>query len=191
MSNRLWYDVGKVCMNSIWEKGINVTTSNIVLVGFMGTGKSTVGQKLAERLGWSFQDSDAALEEEHQTSISDLFRIHGESHFRSLESKTLEHILARKGQVVATGGGAVLAESNRTCMLQNGFVVALKASPETIIHRVSSDTSRPLLQGNLEERVHTLLEGRKSSYDFAHTVIDTTDLTTDQIVELIIRQADL
>ncbi|SDM93827.1 shikimate kinase [Paenibacillus sp. yr247] len=168
-----------------------MTASNIVLVGFMGTGKSTVGQKLAERLGWTFQDSDAALEEEQQTSISDLFRIHGESHFRALESKVLEHILIRKGQVVATGGGAVLAECNRACMLQNGFVVALKASPEMIIQRVSSDTSRPLLQGNLEERVHLLLEERKSSYDFAHTVIDTTELTTDQIVALIIQQAEL
>jgi ATP-dependent protease Clp ATPase subunit len=70
MSIWLCYDVGKVCMNSIWEKGINVTASNIVLVGFMGTGKSTVGKQLAEHLGWIFQDSDAALEEEYQTSIS-------------------------------------------------------------------------------------------------------------------------
>ncbi|MDQ0921457.1 shikimate kinase [Paenibacillus sp. V4I5] len=178
-------------MNSIWEKGINVTARNIVLVGFMGTGKSTVGKKLAEQLGWFFQDSDAALEEEHQTSISDLFRIHGESHFRALESKALEHILARKGQVVATGGGAVLAECNRACMLQNGYVVALKASPEIIIQRVSSDTSRPLLQGNLEERVHLLLEQRKSAYNFAHSVIDTTQLTTDEITALIIQQAEI
>ncbi|NOV03313.1 shikimate kinase [Paenibacillus planticolens] len=168
-----------------------MTTSNLVLVGFMGTGKSTVGRKLAERLGWTFQDSDAVLEEEQQTSIADLFRQHGEAHFRALESKTLENLLARQGQIVATGGGAVLAEENRACMLRNGFVVALKASPETIIQRVSSDTSRPLLQGNLEERVHTLLEQRKSAYDFAHTVIDTSELTTEQIVEIIIRHANL
>lgn len=157
----------------------------------MGTGKSTVGQKLAERLGWTYKDSDSVLEEEQQTSISDLFRLHGETYFRALESKTLEHILVRKGQVVATGGGAVLADGNRLCMLQNGFVVALKATPETIIQRVSSDSSRPLLQGNLEERVHTLLEGRKSAYDFAHTIIDTEELTADQIAELIIKQAGM
>ncbi|MZQ81729.1 AAA family ATPase [Paenibacillus sp. 5J-6] len=168
-----------------------MTTSNLVIVGFMGTGKSTVGKLLAERLGWKFQDSDAVLEEAQQTSIADLFRQHGEAHFRSLESKTLESLLAHRGQIVATGGGAVLAEENRACMLRNGFVVALTASPEAIIHRVSTDISRPLLQGNLEERVHTLLEQRKSAYDFAHTVIDTTELTTDQIVDLIIRQANL
>ncbi|BFT73222.1 shikimate kinase [Paenibacillus sp. P36] len=168
-----------------------MTTSNLVLVGFMGTGKSTVGKKLAERLGWQFQDSDAVLEDEQQTSIADLFRQYGEVHFRTLESKTLESLLAQRGQIVATGGGAVLAEENRACMLRNGFVVALKASPETIIHRVSADINRPLLQGNLEERVHTLLEQRKSAYDFAHVMIDTTELTTDQIVDLIIQQANL
>ncbi|MVQ37038.1 shikimate kinase [Paenibacillus anseongensis] len=168
-----------------------MTTSNLVLVGFMGTGKSTVGKKLAERLGWQFQDSDAVLEDEQQTSIGDLFRQYGEAHFRTLESKTLESLLAQRGQIVATGGGAVLAEENRACMLRNGFVVALKASPETIIHRVSADINRPLLQGNLEERVHTLLEQRKSAYDFAHAMIDTTELTTDQIVDLIIQQANL
>ncbi|OPH47747.1 hypothetical protein BC351_10975 [Paenibacillus ferrarius] len=176
-------------MISIWEKGINVTASNIVLVGFMGTGKSTVGKQLAERLKWTFRDSDAVLEAEEQTSIPDLFRIHGESYFRTLESKTLAHILEGNKQVVATGGGAVLAEANRSHMLNNGFVVALKASPEMIIHRVSSDSNRPLLQGNLAERVHTLLEQRKSSYDFAHMVIDTTELTTDQIVEMIVLEA--
>ncbi|GGI43100.1 shikimate kinase [Paenibacillus marchantiophytorum] len=165
-----------------------MTARNIVLVGFMGTGKSTVGSLLAERLDWKFRDSDAVLEEEQQSRIADLFQQHGEAYFRTLESKTLAHILEGERQVVATGGGAVLAESNRTCMLQNGLVVALTASAETIIARVSSDTNRPLLQGNVEERVNTLLEQRKSSYDFAHTVIDTTELSTNEIVELILAQ---
>ncbi|WP_312029475.1 shikimate kinase [Paenibacillus sedimenti] len=168
-----------------------MTTSNIVLVGFMGTGKSTVGQKLAERLSWTFQDSDAVVEKEQQTTISELFRVHGEAHFRVLESKALEHILGQQGQILATGGGAVLAESNRACMLRHGYVVALQASPETIIQRVRSDQNRPLLQGNLEDRVYMLLEQRKHAYDFAHTTIDTTELTTDQIVEEIIVRAGL
>lgn len=157
----------------------------------MGTGKSTVGKKLAERLGWTFLDSDAVLEEEQRTSIAELFRLHGEAHFRTLETETLERVLLQTGQVVATGGGAVLAEANRSCMLRCGYVVALKATPEAIIHRVSSDTSRPLLQGDLEERVHTLLEQRKSAYDFAHAVIDTSDLTAEEIVERIMKEAGL
>lgn len=191
MLEGLWYDVGKVCMTSIWEKGICVTVRNIVLIGFMGTGKSTVGRKLAERLGWSFCDSDTVLEEVQQTSISELFRNQGEAHFRALETETLAHILDSEGQVVATGGGAVLAESNRSCMLQHGFVVALNATAETIIQRVSADTNRPLLQGNLEERVQTLMEQRKHAYDFAHISIDTTELTEDQIADRIIQQAGL
>lgn len=168
-----------------------MSVSNIVLVGFMGTGKSTVGKKLAERLGWSFCDSDVVLEEDQQTSISELFRNHGEAYFRALETETLARILASKSQVVATGGGAVLAEANRTCMLQHGYVVTLSASAETIIKRVSMDTNRPLLQGNLEERVHSLLEQRKHAYDFAHTSIDTTELTEEQIADRIIQLAGL
>ncbi|OAS13559.1 shikimate kinase [Paenibacillus oryzisoli] len=176
-------------MTSVWEKGICVTVRNIVLVGFMGTGKSTVGKKLAERLGWSFCDSDVVLEEVQQTSISEIFRNHGEAHFRALETETLARILDSEGQVVATGGGAVLADSNRKCMLQHGFVVALNADAETIIQRVSSDTNRPLLQGDLEERVHSLMEQRKHAYDFAHTSIDTTNLNEDEIADRIIQQA--
>jgi shikimate kinase len=157
----------------------------------MGTGKSTVGQKLAERLGWAFKDSDAVVEEQQQTTISELFRTQGEAHFRALESKALEHILACEGQVLATGGGAVLAENNRTCMLQNGYVVALYAAPDTIIQRVSSDRNRPLLEGDLEERVYTLLEQRKHAYEFANVKIDTTDLSTEQIVDEILKRAGL
>ncbi|OCT17219.1 shikimate kinase [Paenibacillus pectinilyticus] len=157
----------------------------------MGTGKSTVGKKLAERLGWQFRDSDAVLEEDEQTSISALFQNHGEAHFRALETKTLARILTARDQVVATGGGAVLAETNRNCMLQYGFVVSLQATAETIIQRVSMDTNRPLLQGNLEERVHTLMDQRKHAYDFAHISIDTTELTEDQIADRIIQQAGL
>ncbi|MFC5453168.1 shikimate kinase [Paenibacillus aestuarii] len=166
-------------------------TNNIVLVGFMGTGKSTVGRLLAERLGWNFLDSDAEIEKNEQTSIAEIFRLHGEAHFRQLESQALADILAGSGQVLATGGGAVLAETNRTCMLGSGCVVALQATPEKIIARVSSDQSRPLLQGNLEERVHALMETRKSAYDFATMAIDTTELTVEQIVEEIIARTGL
>jgi len=157
----------------------------------MGTGKSTVGQKLAQRLDWTFQDSDAVVEEEQQTTISELFRLHGEAYFRALESRALEHILARQCQIIATGGGAVLAEGNREVMLHHGFVVALQASPEAVIQRVRNDRNRPLLQGNLEDRVYTLLEQRKHAYDFAHTMIDTTNLTTEQIVEEILIRSGL
>lgn len=166
-------------------------TRNVVLVGFMGTGKSTIGKLLAKRLGWSFTDTDEWIEREQGTTISELFRKHGEAYFRSLESKALRELLTEKKRILATGGGAVLAEENRVCMLENGFVIALTADTETIICRVSSDRSRPLLQGDLEERVQALMEQRKHAYKFAHVSIDTTSLSAQQIVEQIINDMDL
>jgi shikimate kinase len=173
------------------EKRIDVLTRNVILVGFMGTGKSTVGKLLAKRLGWRFTDMDEQIEKEQGMPIRELFRIHGESYFRDLESKALSARLAAEKQIVATGGGAVLAEANRSCMLDNGWVIALTATADTIVSRVSRDQNRPLLQGNLQERVNTLLEQRKHAYEFAHMTIDTTHLTTDQIVDLILQNKAL
>lgn len=163
-----------------------MSKSNIVLIGFMGTGKSTVGKTLSERLGWSFTDTDALVEEQQGTTISEIFRLHGEAAFRKSESDVIQAVLNGERQVVSTGGGAVLAEHNRTCMLEGGLVVALKASADTIIERVSQDQTRPLVQGDVAERVHTLLETRKHAYDFAHLIIDTSELSVERIVEKII-----
>jgi shikimate kinase len=171
--------------------GINVGTRNVILVGFMGTGKSTVGKLLAKRLGWNFTDMDEWIENEQRMPIRELFRLHGESYFRALESKALSALLASDKHIVATGGGAVLAEENRSCMLENGLVIALTANPDTIISRVSRDQNRPLLHGNLEDRVHTLLEQRKDAYEFAQVTIDTTHLNIDQIVDHILQNKAL
>jgi shikimate kinase len=173
------------------EKGINVSIRNVILVGFMGTGKSTIGKLLAGRLGWSFADLDEYIEKEQKTAIRDLFRVHGEPHFRALESKALRKLLEKKKKVLASGGGAVLAEENRVCMLEHGLVIALTAAPDCIIGRVSRDQNRPLLEGDLQERVHTLLEQRKHAYEFAHLTIDTTDLSAVQIVDQIIKSLEL
>jgi shikimate kinase len=164
-----------------------VRTRNVILVGFMGTGKSTVGKLLAGRLGWNFADMDEWIEKQQQSAIRDLFRIHGEAYFRSLESKALRKLLEEEKKILATGGGAVLAQENRDCMRENGLVIALTATPASIINRVSHDQNRPLLQGNLEERVLTLLEQRKHAYEFADVTIDSTDLSAEQIVDEIIQ----
>ncbi len=153
----------------------------------MGTGKSTIGRLLAERLGWTYTDSDSRIEAEQGTSIAGLFERDGEASFRELETDTLLRLLAEEHQVIATGGGAVLAERNRTGMLESGFVVALMATKEAIIKRVSGDTARPLLMGDLEERVSTLMEKRKYAYDFADFMIDTTGLTPEQIAVRILK----
>lgn len=165
---------------------------NIILVGFMGTGKSTIGQELAARLGKAFKDTDSEITRKMNMSIPDIFTQQGESGFREIESEVIREVLSGNEQVVATGGGAVLAEINREVMLTNGYVVALTASWEVIVDRVRNDGNRPLIAGNIEERVQTLLEQRRHAYDFAHLTIDTGMLDVERIVDNIIAayQAD-
>lgn len=162
-------------------------TDKIVLVGFMGTGKSTVARLLAGRLGVGRIDLDEEIEREAGCTIAELFDTKGEAHFRDLESAVLKRLLASdRPLVLATGGGAVLREANREAMLRSGFVAALTASPERIIERVSGDASRPLLRGDVEERVRRLMAERKTAYDFAHIRIDTTDLSPEEVADRIL-----
>lgn len=161
----------------------------IVLVGFMGTGKSTVSRLIADELGWERFDSDEEIERSEGKRISELFGISGEAGFREIESQTIARLLLRPEQaVIATGGGAVLLERNRELMLENSFVAALHADAEQIIARVKSDSSRPLLQGDVEANVHRIMKQRKHAYDFAHLVLDTTALSVNETAALIIKQ---
>ncbi|NHN28504.1 shikimate kinase [Paenibacillus agricola] len=159
---------------------------NIIIVGFMGTGKTAVGKAMAERLGWRFVDTDHYIESKQGTTISDMFRDLGEPAFRNMEGEAIAAVLEGSRQVVATGGGAVLAEHNRVCMQQEGYVVALKAAPEVIINRVKQDEKRPLVQGDVKERVYSLLEARKHAYDFADLIIDSSTASVEEIVEQVI-----
>ncbi|UVI27882.1 shikimate kinase [Paenibacillus spongiae] len=160
--------------------------AHIVLVGFMGTGKSTVCQLLAKRLGYDAVDMDAEIERREGRRIKDIFAEEGEAAFRKAETEALFEILARPDvQIVATGGGAVLAEHNCEAMLKDGYVIALTADAAHIIARVANDTARPLLQGNAAAAVNRLLHERKRAYDFAHLTIDTTDLTPQQVADRI------
>ncbi|QHT64000.1 shikimate kinase [Paenibacillus lycopersici] len=163
-----------------------MSSQHIVLIGFAGTGKSTVGKQLASRLGCASTDVDAEIVKREGEEIASIFANRGESAFRAAETEALEAVLSsRETLVVATGGGAVLAPVNRELILRSGFVVALKADPERLIERVSQDPDRPLLQGNVRERTYKLLEERKHAYDFAHLTIDTTSLAVDEVVERI------
>ncbi|MDB5052577.1 MAG: shikimate kinase [Bacilli bacterium] len=160
--------------------------NNIVLVGFMGTGKSTVGRFLAEKLGWEFIDTDHYIEKQEGASIPELFANRGEMYFREVETGAIRDILSKSNQVISTGGGAVLLKENRAYMKQNGFVIALTASVDTIIQRVGGDRNRPLLQGNPQEVVPMLLEKRKHAYDFADAKISTDKLRVEHIAHRIL-----
>lgn len=160
----------------------------LILIGFMGTGKTTVGKALADRLKLSLVDTDQEIEKETGKQISELFREFGEKGFRDLESRVLKQVLAGERRVVTTGGGAVLRPENVRVMKESGWVIALFASEEEIIRRLSVTSDRPLLRGNLRERVSLLLEERKGLYDFAHIRVDTTGLTVEEVVDLICRR---
>jgi shikimate kinase len=161
---------------------------NIILIGFMGTGKTTVGSALAQKMQWRHVDTDHLIEE-REGSILEIFLKHGEAHYRQIESRCIHHVSLGSEQVITTGGGSVVLPENRIMLKQNGFVVLLTAEPETIIARVREDKNRPLLQGNLDERVHQLLRDRENAYKFADITVDTTDKTVDEIVDWIIAQA--
>jgi shikimate kinase len=160
--------------------------NNIVLVGFMGTGKSSVGRFLAEKLGWELIDTDHYIEKQEGKSISELFAKYGEAFFRENETRVIQEIMGKTNQVVATGGGAVLEEENRKNLKANGFVVALTASLETIIQRVGGDRNRPLLQGKANEFVPQLLQRRKHAYDFADFTISTDRLRIEFVAQRIL-----
>lgn len=159
---------------------------NIVLVGFMGTGKTSVGRVLADRLGWIFSDTDHHVEEKAGMPVSQIFAEQGEEAFRQLETEALQELLGLQNRIIATGGGAVLKEENRRLMEEGGLVVALNAAEEVIVERVREDAARPLLAGNVEERVRLLMEARRTAYAFAPVQLDTGRLTVQQAAERII-----
>lgn len=154
----------------------------------MGTGKSTIASVLAGRLGWKKVDTDEMIVAEAGMSIPAIFEQYGEARFREWESEAVRKATSGHKQVIATGGGAVLAEINRQRMLENGLVVALHADMETIIRRVGKDKNRPLLQGDVRKKVQVMMEQRKDAYRFAHVTIDTSDKTVRQVADLILSQ---
>ncbi|HMO51846.1 MAG TPA: shikimate kinase [Kiritimatiellia bacterium] len=147
---------------------------NIVLVGFMGTGKSSAGRVLAERLGMTFIDMDEEIVRREGCSIPDIFRDRGEAAFRALERALVVELAGQTGLVISTGGGIVLNPDNLRDFAVGGRVFCLKAKPETILARVAQDTNRPLLQG--EDRlakISDLLARRQLLYDAIPEQVDT------------------
>ncbi|MBN1558279.1 MAG: shikimate kinase, partial [Lentisphaerae bacterium] len=160
---------------------------NIVLVGFMGTGKTAVGRTLAARLNLAYLDMDATIEAREGRTISDMFAHEGEARFRALERALVRELAARSGLVIATGGGIVLDPRNVEDFARTGLVVCLRAEPETILARVARDTHRPLLEGGDKlQTIRSILEKRRALYDAVPHQIDTTPLSVDQVADAIL-----
>lgn len=163
---------------------------SVALIGFMGTGKTTVGKRLARRLGFQFVDSDSEIERRTGCSVHTLFREHGEATFRSLESDTIAALAAQAYQVISTGGGTVLQAANAELLRANCLVVWLTASPGVILKRVGTAETRPLLANAPDPLAHIrqLLESRVRFYAAAaHHQVDTTDRKPEAVVEEIVR----
>ena len=167
------------------------TRHNLILVGFMGTGKSSIGRLLAKRIGFQFMDTDHLLESREGQPVARIFRERGEAAFRDLETSTIESLSHLNRCVIATGGGAVLREENRRLLRQLGFVVALSATPEVIYERVTRNDKRPLLQTeNPRETIKQLLAARTEHYqETAHLTIDTSVIPHAEVAEKIIAEA--
>jgi shikimate kinase len=150
-------------------------STNIILVGLMGAGKTSVGKLLARRLGKAFCDCDQEIERATGVRIPVIFEIEGETGFRARESRMLAELVQRENIVLATGGGAVLSEQNRKLMRAHGTVVYLRAAPHDLWQRTRHDRNRPLLQ--TEDRLArlTALHGERDPLyrEVAHVVIDT------------------
>lgn len=159
---------------------------NIVLVGFMGTGKTTVGRLLAEKTGMPLVDMDASIEECAGKSISDIFAQDGEAHFRSLEREMVQELASGNGQVISTGGGIVTNPDNISDYEKTGLVVCLLASAEEILNRVRHEETRPLLAGDKEAKIVQLLETRSPLYEAITHQIETDCLSPEDIAAQII-----
>jgi shikimate kinase len=161
---------------------------NIILVGFMGTGKTVVGRRLAQRLGWRFIDVDAEIEARSGIPIAEIFAQKGEVHFRELERTVIRSLIHQERQVIATGGGAYVAAENRDLLNARGWVVCLTARPEVIYDRVKHRLAkRPLLAAAEDplERIRRLCAERESAYAQAHACIDASAMSVEEELEAV------
>ena len=161
---------------------------NLVLTGFMGTGKSEVGRRVAQQLQRAFVDMDALIEAREGRSIPEIFAQEGEAYFRQREAEVIRELAEQEGLVIATGGGALIPEENRRRMAENGVIICLWADEETLIRRLAGDTHRPLLnRPDWRRTLRELLARRRNAYAQLPHHVDTTDKTPDQVATEVIR----
>ena len=160
--------------------------NHVILIGFMGCGKSSVGKALADAVGIPFVDTDGMIEEQAGRKINDIFREDGEEYFRELETSVLKQLLsAQERKVIAVGGGLPVREINREYLKRLGTVVYLLAKVETLTGRLEGDNTRPMLRGGeLKKRIETLMDARGELYgEAADVCVETDDKDFEQIVK--------
>jgi shikimate kinase len=184
-------------MNGDWQvmrDGARLATRCLLfLVGYRGTGKTTTARLLSVRLGWGYVDADDVVEEQAGRTVREIFAAEGEAGFRARESVVLAGLCKGERQVVATGGGVVLAEANRRLLKSSGFVVWLTADAETIWQRMQADATtahrRPNLAGGGLSEIAELLAWREPLYrDCADFTVDTTHRRPEDVVSVILAE---
>ena len=159
----------------------------IVLIGMMGAGKTTVGRRLAARLGRHFVDSDEEVEKAAGMSIEDIFAAHGEADFRAGEVKVIARLLKESGMVLGTGGGAFMNAETRALIKQSAISVWIKADFDLLFQRVSRRSNRPLLKtANPRETLQKLIDARYPTYAEADITITSRDVPQDQVASEVI-----
>lgn len=158
---------------------------HIYLIGFMGTGKSTVSRRLKKKMNVKELETDAEIVRENGMTINEMFEKYGESYFRDKETQMLEKIADCPPAVVSCGGGTVLRQENVDIMKKSGVIVLLTATPQTVYLRVRNSKDRPILNGHMNvEYIESLMEKRRAVYEAACDVrVATDDKTPDQIAE--------
>lgn len=157
---------------------------NIILTGFMGVGKTSIGTRLASDLGYTFVDTDELIESDQKITITEIFSTFGEPYFRDVEARIIRTLLEGENQVVSTGGGAVIRDENREVFKEAGLVVCLTARPEIIYERIKHETHRPLLKvPDPLARIRELLASRAKFYSEADLIIDTSEKSVDGAVQ--------
>ncbi len=164
--------------------------NNLILIGFMGCGKTSVGFQLAKRLNFNFCDTDQIIEEKVKDTINHIFEIKGEEYFRKLETETIKGLIGKLNDtVLSVGGGLPIQTGNEKLIRELGCVVYLKTSKDTIMQRLSGDTTRPLLAGDQDKRIERLLSFRAPIYEAAaHLIVTTDGRLIDDIIDEIINR---
>ncbi len=167
----------------------------IILIGLMGCGKTTVGKALSKRTGMPLLDTDAIIEEQVGKSIPDIFRDHGEAHFRALETALLRYLLEQRlspAPIISTGGGIVVKPENRQILRQLGFTVWLNVTVRALLHRTRSSTNRPLLQSPDKYAILSRLsfERRPFYREAAHYKLNSTCMDVPSVVTHVCRRAE-
>lgn len=172
----------------------SLQNSNLILIGFMGTGKSTIARQLSQKLSLPFFEMDQLIVEQEGKEISEIFKENGEDYFRDLETSLLKNILQKNGGIISCGGGIVLRDENIKEMKEHGSVVLLTATPETILQRVQYSNSRPVLIGkkNIND-IAKLMEERQEKYFQAADITISTDTKSlaricDEILDVLTRR---